>query len=113
MENINFDFENKEYLFFIKLVETVAHVGIIELEKISKTINEQEKFMYFRNIAELDYETLQKLENCVNPHSLVKIVEYVNTAVCIHCDTKEKKKSIEQNLQKHYKIQISWKVALE
>ena len=59
MENTKFDFANKEYLFFIKLTETVAHIGIIELDKISKTINEQEKFMYFRNIAELDYETLQ------------------------------------------------------
>ena len=38
MENINFDFENKEYLFFIKLTETIAQVGIIELDKISKTI---------------------------------------------------------------------------
>lgn len=112
MEGIKFNFIENNYIFYLKLNEE-ATIGILEIEKEkTKYITEYEKERYYKNIDGLDYETLDKLEKKVNPKDLVKIVNYINEAIYIMCDTKERKDFLEQNLKRNYKPKVIWKIKL-
>jgi hypothetical protein len=61
----------------------------------------------------LDYETIGKLEEKVNPKALVKIVNDINKSVYFYCDTEMRKNLLEQNLKNmNYVIEIKWKIEL-
>lgn len=112
MENIEFDFENKEYLLYIRLDEE-AEIGVIEIENENiENITEIEKEKLLKNITNLDYDILYKLEQQVNPKGLVKIIKFINEAIYYYCDTKIKKEILEQNLKNKYQINIVWKIKL-
>ena len=112
MEEIEFNFVENDYIFFLKLNDETT-IGILEIEK-EKTnkISEVEKEKYYKNVASLDYETLEKLEKQINPRTLVEIVKYINEAIYILCDTRERKEFLEQNLKKNYKLKLVWKIKL-
>ena len=114
MKEIEFDFKNKEYLFFIRLEDKQAGIGVIELDKIPLVnISEYDKEKCLKNIFGLDYEVLEKLEQKVNPKLLVKVVNHINKSIYFHCDTEMSKNLLEENLKKiQYDINIIWKIKL-
>ena len=51
MEEIKFNFENKDYLFFIQLNENKINIGIIELDKTELIeLSEFEKEKHLKNV---------------------------------------------------------------
>lgn len=114
MKEIKFNFENKDYLFFIQLNENKINLGIIELDKTELVeLSEFEKEKHLKNILGLDYETLDKLEKKINPKSLPKIIQFINDSIFFYCDTETRKNLLEQNSKnRDYEMQIAWKVEL-
>lgn len=114
MKEIKFNFENKDYLFFILLDETKINIGIIELDKTELIeLSEFEKEKHLKKILGLDYETLDKLEKKINPKSLGEIVKFINDSTFFYCDTEMRKNLLEQNSKnRNYEMQFLWKVEL-
>lgn len=114
MISIKFDFNNKEYLLFFKQIEQKVEIGVITLNK-EKLVNitELEKEKVLKNIVDLDYETLEKIENKVNPKALVEIVKFMNESRYCYCDTEIRKKLLEQNFKKYnYETEVVWKIEI-
>lgn len=114
MEDIKFDFNNMEYIFFIKIDEKDLNIGIIEIDKVETiTLNEIEKEKYINNIISMDYDILYKMEKKINPKTLVRIIKYMNESTYIYCDKKERKDFLEQNIKRNnYKIKVVWKIKI-
>lgn len=114
MDNIEFDFDNTDYLFFILLEEHKVQIGIIELrkEKIRK-LSEDQKEKFLKNIINLDYEVFNKLEQKINPRLLTRIVKYINKSIYFYCDTKVRKDLLIQNLKKiSSDLTVVWRIKL-
>lgn len=114
MDDIEFDFDNTDYLFFILLEEQKVQIGIIELrkEKIRK-LSENEKEKFLKNIFNLDYEVFNKLKQKVNPRLLTRIEKYINKSIYFYCDTKVRKDLLIQNMKKiNTNPTVVWKVEL-
>lgn len=114
MENIEFNFKNFDYLFFMELKEKQLNVGIIEVDKKEfKGISDREKELYISHIVDIDYEVLYKLETNVNPRSLVEIIKFINRATYLYCDTKQTKDFLFHNLNKNdYEIKLQFKIKI-
>ena len=112
MKNVEFNFEKYEYLFFIKLNEKEVDVGIIEIDRIEDR-SDNEKGLYIKDITNLNYNILNKLENKVYPKNLIKIIQFIEESTYIHCDTKQRKEFLEQNFRKNdYSIKYEWKIKI-
>ena len=114
MENIEFDFKRKEYLLFLQLKEKNVNIGVIMLdkEKLVKT-NELTKEKYLKNVIDLDYDRLERIEEKVNPRALVKIVQFIEKSYYFYCDTETRKNILEENLEKYNcNNKIIWKLEL-
>lgn len=114
MDNIEFDFDNTDYLFFILLEEQKVQIGIIELkkEKIRK-LSENEKEKFLKNIFNLDYEVFNKLKQKVNPRLLTRIEKYINKSIYFYCDAKVRKDLLIQNMKKiSSDLTVVWRIKL-
>lgn len=112
MENVEFDFEKYEYLYFIKLNEMKVSMGIIEMDKMEDK-SDNEKELYIKNIANLNYNVLNKIENKVYPKNLIKIIQFVEESIYVHCDTKQRKEFLEQNfIKNNFNIMYEWKIKI-
>lgn len=110
MENVEFDFEKYEYLYFIKLNENEVSMGIIEMDKMEDKSN-NEKELYINNIVNLNYNVLNKIENKVYHKNLIKIIQFIEESIYVHCDTKQRKEFLEQNFKKNnFSIMYKWKI---
>lgn len=114
MENIEFNFKNFDYLFFMELKEKQLSLGIIEVDKKElKDISDREKELFISNIADVDYETLYKLETNVNPRALIEIIKFINKTVYIYCDSKQTKDFLFHNFNKNdYDIKLQFKIKI-
>lgn len=114
MDNVEFDFDNTDYLFFILLEEYKVQIGIIELKKEKiKKLPENEKEKFLKNIFNLDYEVFYKLEQTINPRLLTKIVKYINKSIYFYCDTDVRKDLLIQNLKKiSSDLTVVWRIKL-
>lgn len=101
MKEIKFNFENKDYLFFIQLNDNKINLGIIELDKTELIeLSEFEKEKHLKNILGLDYETLDKLEKKINPKSLREIVKFINNSTFFLLQYRNEKELIRTKYKK-------------
>lgn len=114
MENVEFNFKEFDYLFFMELKEKELNVGIIEVDKKElKDISDREKELRLKHIASIDYDVLYKMETNINPKSLVKIIKFINKSVYIYCDTKQTKDFLFHNFEKNdYDINLQFKIKI-
>lgn len=114
MERVEFDFKRFNYLFFLELQGRQLNVGIIEVNKNEvKDISDREKELYLKNIGNVDYDILYKMETNINSRSLVDIIKFINKSVYLFCETKHTKNFLFQNFNKsNFEIELKFKIRI-